>query len=142
MKSKFGGLGLAVDQPHRMTILDPTTRQPIRDATTGEEAWIDLYSADSAVARQHNFNVTRRRLNTGARGQRIKISPEELEAEGIDLLVALTTNWHLVNIDGTPIKEPYSAENARELYREVWLREQADDFVTDRANFSQPSPKS
>lgn len=142
MQSKFGGLALAVDKPNKMTILDPATRQPIRDAKTGEEAWIELYSSDSAVARHHNFAVTRRRLNTGARGQRIKISPEELEAEAIDLLAALTTNWSLINMDGTPLKEPFSPESARELYKEAWLREQVDDFVSDRANFSKPSSQS
>jgi hypothetical protein len=142
MHSKFAGLELAVDQPQRLILLHPNTRQPLRNSETGEEAYIDLYSSDSAIARKHNFNVARRRLNTGARGQRIKITPEELEAEGIDLLAVLTVDWSLVTFDGQPLPVPFNTENAREFYQSAWVREQVDDFVTDRGNFPQPSSQS
>lgn len=138
---KFAGLSLDVDKPQRWVILHPTTRQPLRD-NDGKEAWIDLYSSDSAVARRHNFNSARRRMNAAGRNQRIRFSPEELEAEGIDLLAALTVDWYLVSLDGTALNTPFSVDEARELYLNNWLKEQVDDFVTDRANFPPPSSTS
>lgn len=142
--SKFAGLELAVDQPQRLILLHPNTRQPLRDKKGGE-AWIDLYSADSEVARKHNRAIQRRLLNVSARGQRIKRTPEELEAEALDLLVALTTGWHLVAMNGDPLDVPFSQENARELYGApsmAWVREQVDEFAADRGNFSAPSSQS
>lgn len=144
MNSKFAGLELAVDKPQRLTLLHPNTRQPLRDKK-GEEAWIDLYSADSDVARKHNRAIQRRLLNVSARGQRIKRTPEELEAEGLDLLVALTTGWRLVSLSGDHMDVPFTAENARELYGApsmAWLREQVDEFAADRGNFSGASSPS
>jgi len=138
--NKFAGLELEVEKPQRLILLHPTTRQPIRDKT-GVEAWIELYSSDSGIARRHNFNVARRRINATGRNQRIRFTPEELEAEGIDLLVALTSAWHLVGFDGEPLNVSFNADEARDLYKNTWVREQVDDFVVDRANFTPPSLK-
>lgn len=139
--SKFAGLELDVEKPQRMPLLHPTTRAPLRDKD-GKDAWIDVYSNDSSIARRHNFNTARRRMNATGRNQRIRFSPEELEAEGIDLLAALTTDWHLVTLDGEPMGVKYTLDEARDLYKTTWVREQVDDFVTDRANFPPPSLKS
>lgn len=141
MNSKFAGLEIAVDQPQRMTLVHPISRQPLRDAD-GETAWIEIYSNDSSAARKHNREVQRRRLAMRGRG---RITPEEVEAEGIDLLAALTTNWRLLTLDGTPLDVPFSPEAARELYSAqalAWVREQVDEFCVDRANFPQPSSTS
>lgn len=144
MNSKFAGLELAVDKPQRLILLHPNTRQPLRDKDGGE-AWIDLYSADSEVARRHNRAIQRRLLNVSARGQRIKRTPEEIEAEGVDLLAALTTGWRLVSMSGDPLDVPFNQENARELYAApsmAWIREQVDEFAADRGNFSEASSPS
>lgn len=141
MQSKFAGLEIAVDKPQRMTLHHPVTRQPLRDAK-GAEAWIDLHSSDSKVARDHNREVQRRRLNMRGRG---RISPEEIEAEAADLLAALTTGWRLLTLEGGTLDVPFSTENARELYASpalAWIREQVDEFASDRANFPQPSSPS
>lgn len=135
--SKFAGLEIEVDKPQRMTLVHPVTRQPIRDAE-GKEAWIDLHSSDSAIARKHQRAVQNRRLNMRGRG---KIGAEELEAEAVDLLAALTIGWRLLALDGAPLDVPFSPEAARDLYTApslAWVREQADEFAADRANF-QPS---
>lgn len=132
--SKFAGLGLAVDEPKRMTLLHPVTRQPIRD---GEGvAYIDLHSSDSQIARKHNREIQQRRLNMRGRG---RLSTHEIEAEGIDLLAALTVSWRLLTLDGQPIDVPCNEDNARDLYSApelAWVKEQADEFAADRANFS------
>ena len=136
--SKFSGLELEVDAPFRMTLVHPFTRQPMRDQE-GNPAYIDHYSSDSEIARKHQRAVQRRRLNM--RG-RMKITPEELEAEAIEILAALTAGWHLVDLKGNLIDLPFSQDNARELYSNPavgWLREQIDESTADRANFSQGS---
>lgn len=136
--SKFSGLALAVDKPQRMALLHPVTRQPLRDAD-GNEAYIDLWSGDSEVARKQERAITTRRL--AVRG-RTKITAGEIEADAVDMLVALTAGWRLLDLDGRPIDVPYTSQNARELYQEpalAWLRAQVDEFCGDRANFSPAS---
>jgi hypothetical protein len=73
---------------------------------------------------------------------RMKITPEEIEAEAVDILAALTVGWHLVDLRGDVIDLPFTQENARELYGNPavsWLREQIDESTADRGNFSQGS---
>lgn len=141
--SKFGALELAVDQPFRMVIVDPVSRQPVRMKDNPEEvAYIDHYSADSDIARKHQRAVARKRLAMRGRG---KISPEELEAEAVELLAMLSTGWNLIARDGTKIDVPFSQENARELYANAavsWIREQLDESAADRGNFSKGSSTS
>jgi hypothetical protein len=135
---KFSGLELEVNAPFRLTLVHPVTRQPMRDEE-GNPAYVDHYSADSEIARKHQRVLQRRRL--AMRG-RIKITPEELEGEAVEILAALTAGWHLVDLKGNVIDLPFSQENARELYSNSavsWLREQIDESTADRANFSQGS---
>lgn len=136
--SKFAKLALEVDKPARMIIVHPILRQPLRNAT-GDEAYIDLYSADSAPARKHTASVARKRLNMRRGG---KLTPEEIEAEAVELLCALTAGWELFDLEGDALEIPFNHENARDAYREPglsWLREQVDEFVADRGNFSKAS---
>lgn len=137
---KFDAIELATDEVHRMTLINPTTRQPIRDKD-GKEAYVEHYSSDSEVARKVNREISRRRLKAG----RAKITPEEIEADGLELLAAITTGWYLVDFAGNPIDVPFTQENARELYasrKTYWLREQVDDSAVDRVNFSKGSSTS
>lgn len=139
---KFDAMELQVDKPAKLTILHPVTRQPLRDTHDESNiivAFVELFSADSLVARKHNRSIQRRRLDMRGRG---KITPEQLEAEAIEMLAALTTNWALVGLDGKALSIEFNAENARELYASEklsWLREQVDEFASDRANFSAAS---
>lgn len=138
MTSKFAALELETDKPSRMSIVHPVSRQPLRDAE-GKEGYIELYSADSDVARKHHRNIQRRRLAMRGRG---KLTPEELDAENIELLAALTTGWYLLDLAGNLVDVPCNAENAREIYgnnKIAWLREQVDEYAVDRGNFSTAS---
>jgi len=139
--SKFSGLELEVETPFRLVLVHPVTRQPMRNGE-GEPAYIDHYSSDSEIARKHQRAIQRRRL--AMRG-RMKITPEEIEAEAVDVLAALTVGWHLIDLRGNVIDLPFSQDNARELYANPaasWLREQIDESTADRANFSQGSSSS
>lgn len=132
---KFSALALDVEKPGRMMIVHPVSRQPLRDKD-GKESYIDLFSGDSDTARKHQRAVTRRRLAMRGRG---KLTPEELEAEAVELLAALTTGWYLLDFGGEVIDVPFSQENARELYGDnavSWIREQVDEYTADRGNFS------
>lgn len=139
--SKFAAIGLAVDKSSRMTIIDPFKRQPIRDKD-GNEAYIDLLSKDSRVAKKHEAAAVQRRLNM--RG-RMKLTQQELEAERLDLIAALTTGWYLLDFDGNQMNVPFSEQSARELYADpgmAWLYEQADEHASDRGNYSKSSSAS
>jgi hypothetical protein len=136
--NKFSGLELEVEKPYRLILLHPITRQPLRDAE-GNEAYVEHYSADSEIARKHQRAVQRRRL--AMRG-RLKITPEEIEAEATEVLAALTVGWFLVDLTGNPIDLPFTQQDARELYSSPavgWLREQLDESAADRGNFSKGS---
>jgi hypothetical protein len=136
--NEFSGLELEVETPFRLVLVHPITRQPMRDEQ-GNPAYIDHYSSDSEIARKHQRNIQRRRL--AMRG-RMKITPEELEAEAVDILAALTVDWHLVDLKGQVIDTKCTQENARKLYASPavsWLREQLDESTADRANFSKGS---
>lgn len=140
--SKFGALALEVEQPSRMIIVHPVNRQPLRD-TEGKEAFIDVYSGDSEVARKHQRAMAKRRL--AVRGNRGRQSIEELEAESTALLAALTAGWYLLGLNGEPLGVLFTPDNARELYADPavsWLREQVDEYAGDRANFSPASSSS
>lgn len=139
--SKFSGLELAVEKPFRLVLVHPITRQPLRDAE-GNEAYIEHYSGDSEIARKHQRGITRRRL--AMRG-RAKLTPEELEAEALELLSLLSTGWNLLDLNGSKIDVPFSQQNAKELYENPavgWLREQIEESASDRANFSRGSQTS
>lgn len=144
--NKFAALELETAKPGRMFVVHPITRQPLReksaDGKEGKEAYIDLYSGDSEQARRHQRSIARRRL--AMRG-RAKMTPEEIEAEAIEFLCAVTAGWYLLDLEGRPLGVEFTPENARELYglaAVAWLRDQADEYVGDRGNFSKGSPTS
>lgn len=130
----FASLALPVDEPARMIIHMPGGGPPLRNAETGEPAWIDLLSPDSAVARAHERKVQDLRMGRARR----PLGMEEIEELGVELLAKLTRGWSLVGLDGAPLDVPCSEESARQLYARPslrWLRDQVDVFVADRGNW-------
>ena len=131
--SKFAALAVKADAPSRMPILHPATNEPLL-CSDGEPAWIDVHSTDSPAAQKHQRAAQNRRLQSRVR----KITAEELENEGIELLAALTAAWRLVGLDGALLDIPCNRQNAAELYAEpsaAWIREQVNSFAADRGNF-------
>ena len=111
----------------RLDLHHPTTNAP-----TG--AWLQLLGVDSDAYRAALRATQRARLKQASRNKRIVLTPEELEAEALNLLVIATTGWGGFVQGGQPLD--FSAEAARALYaRHNWIREQAEEFVNDRANF-------
>jgi hypothetical protein len=109
-----------------------TLRHPKTDA---ELPWqVMLLGADSEAYKDRAREFARARAARFTKLRKMQISPEELEAEAIELLVVATTGWQGMTRDGQPFE--YSNDNARELYRKYpWIREQVDAAVGDRANF-------
>ena len=131
--NRFAGLALPVEQPARMIIQTPDDTAPIRNRETGEEAWIDLVSADSETARAHERALRDRILRN-----RRALSAEESDQWNTELLAKLTRGWSLVTLAGDPIDLPFTEQAARELYAipELrWIRDQVDRFVADRGNW-------
>lgn len=70
----------------------------------------------------------------GRRGGRM--TAEELNENGMQLLVQATTGWEGVIFDGQEM--PFSAANVRLVYSEFpFIKEQVDRFLADRRNFFQ-----
>jgi hypothetical protein len=138
--SKFGKLGLPVDVPKRMEIINPLTGEPLVDKA-GNAAFIDLFSSDSNRARAYARNVTQRRLD---QSKRVGITAAAIENDEIGMLAELTKGWHLVDFDHEPIGVAFTTQDARELYAQAemnWLVEQVQAFCGRRANFATPSAK-
>jgi hypothetical protein len=140
--SKFAGLALVdYEHPRRMTILDPRSDVPTPMVDKdGKEAFIDLHSFSSVLARK--YHDAKRR----AEGLQQKGKPpthEESMAAGAELLAALTTDWYLVDGAGDKLDD-FSAQNAVELYGNVdndWLVKQVSYFAGNQANFAKASSK-
>lgn len=133
--SGLDALELEVDTPSKMTILDPRTNLPLRDIE-GNEAYIEVYSSDSQIARKFKRAIKTSRMRVRNPNS---LTGEKLENEDAELLAELTTGWYLVDPGtGARIDLPYSRENARKLYgnhKLAWLYDQVDAHAGNRANF-------
>jgi hypothetical protein len=103
----------------------------------GTAVSIRLAGMDSGRFRKQQRANTDRRL----RGSRRGVTGTEMDAEGLELLVAVTLGWTGIEIDGE--RPEANAVNVRKVYTKFpWIREQVDNFVGDRANFLKNSPES
>jgi hypothetical protein len=136
--ASLDSMAVWVDEPEKMVIKHPVTELPLRDKE-GKEAFLMLLGTDSKAAHKHRREATARFL---AKRNRNTGTPEEIDASAVEQLVALTKGWHLVNFEGEVIDHAFNEANARALYTSkqfAWLREQADAFIGDRANFLKSS---
>jgi hypothetical protein len=132
--SSLDALAFDVSNAVPVSIVNPKTRQPIRDAE-GKESYISIVSLDSPEVQRVQKDTLNKRLKT--RG-RLTMSADELDAERANTLVAATKGWYLVSLDGTPLNVPFSEATARALYsdpRFAWIREQVNEALDDRATF-------
>jgi len=114
-------------------------RHPTTNAPTG--AWLQLLGIDSDAYRAAQRAQQRDRLKQIARNRRLGITPEEIESEALAMLVVATVGMGGFSKDGAALQ--FSADTARALYkRHNWIREQADEFINDRANFLPKSASS
>lgn len=134
MSSKFAGLAIETEKTARMPIRHPKTNLPLR-TKDGVEGYIEGHSADSSAGVRLKRQVTNGRL---AMRNRSKLTSERLETETIEILAGLVTGWLLCDLEGNVIDVPVNVQNATDLLSDpgmVWLREQWDEFTSDRGNF-------
>jgi hypothetical protein len=125
---------IAAESGAVMTVVNPVSGA-VLVAEDKKPVTITLAGEDSERFKRADRANRNRRLarQQGARGG--KISAEEMEADNLELLVAVTIDWSGLAIDGNE-ELSFSADNARVLYTKLpWLREQAQAFVLDRSNF-------
>lgn len=122
----------AAEQGATLHLRHPTTDAPLH-TEDGKPVTITLLGRDSKAWQAHQRAATDRTL--GRAGRRAKaLTAEQIEADAITGLAALTTGWENVTFKGAPLA--FTKANAETLYRTLpWVREQADAFVEDRANF-------
>ena len=104
-----------------------------------EPIGIIFAGADSDRARSYTRKSQNRRLAMAPQ-RRGKITAEEIEEDGIGLLVACAINWKNVSLDGAPLE--FNEANLRKLFARIpAFREQADAFIGERANFLRSDAK-
>lgn len=112
----------------KMEIRDPNGVPMFK--ADGSPLTITLLGRDSDAFIKAENQQTNRRLSQGTR---VKLTAEALRADSIAVLARCTTAWDL--------DEPCSYETAVALYTKFpAIREQADEFLTDRSNFTKASP--
>ncbi len=108
-----------------LEILHPVTFAPLG-------VKLVLLGADSETYRSAQNKLVNARVQN--RGARARLTAEDIEAQALNLLVAATKGWEGVEWDGAPLA--FSSDNVRMVYTALpWLRDQAQDFIMDRANF-------
>lgn len=94
-----------------------------------------LRGKDSPEYRTAEHKIRNQRLKgVGRRGKIVSVTAEALEMEATELMATCVVNWENVVIGGESI--PFSKEAATKLIEDFpWIREQVDEFISDRANF-------
>ena len=91
------------------------------------------------VSRSQSKKRMAKMTKGGFRAQSMTPPPEEIEADGLDLLAKCTKSWkqgdkNAITLDGKELEFSYGA--AVVIYtRFPWMKEQIDIAVGDRANF-------
>ena len=118
------------DEGSWMQVEHPITRAPI------EGCRILLRGEDSPTAKAHARRVIDQRLRARSKSRKpVEITSAELENDAVAHLVVLTAAWEGVAFDDTG-EAPCTPENALRAYTEFpFLREQAQEFTEDRANY-------
>lgn len=142
MASKFAALAANVSDSFNMPIISPLTEGVLKDHED-KQAYISLLSADSDAGRKVDRAQSTQAVRKLRSGRNLQ-DDEDLTEGQIEKLVALTTGWYLVDLDGNPLEVEFSPQNARELWNDPamgWLRRQAWVFVNTAANFIKSSPR-
>jgi hypothetical protein len=115
----------------RLYLRHPGTQQFLLTAS-GERMYIELYGAHS----ERYKSVMRKWQNEALKQRKIKVTAEQSEQRGHELLASITADWNLEGGDDQPI--PLSMDAAMAIYSDPendWIRAQCDEHVFDQANY-------
>jgi hypothetical protein len=117
------------DEGATMQVRHPETEDAIEGMT------ITLLGQDSGVYKKILLAKQQAVLSRISKGKKaVDLDAAKLGEDTIDDLVKLTVNWEGFSLDGKKLDA--TPDNVRMVYAEWnWLREQAQEFVADRAHF-------
>lgn len=114
-----------------LQVIHPGTDEPIKGMT------ITLLGQDSAVYRKISIAKQQTAINRMAKGKKAAdLDAEKLAEDSIEDLVKLTVGWTGFADKGKELE--CTEESVRAIFADpgfAWLKEQAQAFVNDRANF-------
>jgi len=120
----------ASEQGADMQLEHPVTGEPLEH--DGKPMVIHLAGVDSVAYRKKQRALQNKRLQLMARSR--KPDFDDIDSDGVELLAACTLGWSGLVMGGKELK--FTRAEAVDLYeKQVWIREQVDAFVGDRANF-------
>jgi len=94
-----------------------------------------LRGMDSAIVLAKSRETTQKRIDGAlAVGRRVRVDAAGVEADAVALLVVATKEVRGLTVAGVPVGN--TPADFKKLYNDfTWVREQADAFISDRANF-------
>lgn len=119
-------------------LMHPTTFEPLYhgdDEQTKEPVGIWMLGHDAKEVQKAEHRVTNTRYKRAVKtGGRIIRTSEMTDHEQLEVLVVATIRFQHIDLGEGEIE--HSEKTARDLFSSHrWVREQADDFVTDRSHF-------
>ena len=130
--SKFNVEKMA-EQGAWLELEDPSTGDVLQ-GDDGEAIAIKVLGTDSKAYRNKNREYQRARIAQMARSKSRKIDYTMSDEDACDLLAECTVEWRGIVDEGKEVE--FSKEAAHDLYMKyIWIREQVDAFIGDRANF-------
>jgi len=116
----------ACNKPFELEIVHPVSKKALG-------VFISIVGKDSDVYRAKIKTLVDESLTRSARGRGAQ-SSDKIEESNINALVAATTGWRNVVLDGVALE--YSNANARKLYKRILpIREQVQEAINDLENF-------
>ena len=121
------------DEGAVMQVVHPDTVEPIEGMT------ITLLGQDSNVYEKISLKRSQAALARISKGKKaVDMDAQQVQANMLNDLVALTVDWTGFELDGKALKP--TPENVQNVYTGwKFIREQAQEFVADRANFFRQS---
>lgn len=137
--SGFDALAFDTNATAKMEIESYKTGATLRDKE-GKAAFIELLNVDSEAAQKRRKLSRKRLFDQMQKKKKFNYTPEQQDEDDLAYLVGITKGWYLVDVNsGDSLDVPFTEDNARVLYsdpRFAWIKEQVQEFVADRANFT------
>jgi|TARA_R110000824_G_scaffold80100_1_gene201664 hypothetical protein len=118
-----------------VNLIHPGSGEPlVNDDKEKSNMTITVMSPNSAEYKKILHAQTNKRLKAMQGRRKKDITAEELEASGLDLIVATTKAWN-ITLGGE--KPEFNANKVREVYKTYsWIGSQIDEAVEDNEAFT------
>ena len=127
------------DEGREMILLHPATNLPVLQDDDKTPVTIKLAGIDSQRYRDVQREISDARIKST---RRTPLTTEELENDGIRILVACTMGSDGVIVSGETVDLSVPEQAWRFYRRFTWARDQVDRYIAQRANFLKASPGS